>query len=95
MEDIFISILGEENPELKKEVIEECWEFLKKDPELILDNFIIYVTRKHTYIIPPEGIGRIGFLEYLIDYFEAQERYERCAHLLKIKDKILGNINKF
>ena len=30
-------------------------------------------------------------LNYLISFFEAQERYEDCNYLLKIKDKILAN----
>ena len=30
-------------------------------------------------------------INYLINYFEEQERYEDCAHLLKIKDKIVAN----
>lgn len=30
-------------------------------------------------------------LDYLIDYFENQERYEDCGYLLKIKDKIIAN----
>ena len=34
---------------------------------------------------------KITDLNYLIRYFEEQERYEDCAHLLKIKDKIIAN----
>jgi hypothetical protein len=34
---------------------------------------------------------KITDLNYLIGYFEEQERYEDCAHLLKIKDKIIAN----
>ena len=30
-------------------------------------------------------------LDYLISFFEAQERYEDCNYLLKIKDKIIAN----
>lgn len=34
---------------------------------------------------------KIADLNYLINYFEEMERYEDCAHLLKIKDKIIAN----
>ena len=34
---------------------------------------------------------KIADLNYLISYFEERERYEDCAHLLKIKDKIIAN----
>ena len=34
---------------------------------------------------------KIADLDMLIDFFEAQERYEDCAYLLKIKDKIVAN----
>ena len=34
---------------------------------------------------------KISDLNYLISYFEEQERYEDCAHLLRIKDKIVAN----
>jgi len=34
---------------------------------------------------------KVKDLEYLIDYFEAGERYEDCAVLLKIKNKIIAN----
>lgn len=34
---------------------------------------------------------KIKDLEYLINYFEESERYEDCALLLKIKDKIIAN----
>lgn len=99
-EDIFGSLFdssGRDDKEvekLKNEVLEECWKNLNKKPELILDNFIIYVTKEHTYIIPPEGMSRIKFLDYLIQHFEAKEEFERCSHLLKIRKKISANINK-
>tara|TARA_B100001093_G_C26396141_1_gene829253 strand:- start:42 stop:617 length:576 start_codon:yes stop_codon:yes gene_type:complete len=34
---------------------------------------------------------KISDISYLISYFEELERYEDCAHLLKIKDKIVAN----
>ena len=34
---------------------------------------------------------KIADLDMLIDFFETQERYEDCAYLLKIKDKIVAN----
>ena len=34
---------------------------------------------------------KVKDLEYLINYFEESERYEDCALLLKIKDKIIAN----
>ena len=34
---------------------------------------------------------KVKDLEYLINYFEAGERYEDCAVLLKIKNKIIAN----
>ena len=34
---------------------------------------------------------KIADLNYLINYFEEMERYEDCAYLLKIKDKIIAN----
>jgi len=34
---------------------------------------------------------KISDLNYLISYFEEKERYEDCAHLLRIKDKIVAN----
>src|SRR3972149_11262866 len=80
---------------LKEEIINECWKYLDRDPELILDNFIIYVTKEQTYIVPPTGTSRVKLLEYMISFFEAREEFEKCAHLVKIKEKILGNIKKF
>ena len=34
---------------------------------------------------------KLSDISYLISYFEELERYEDCAHLLKIKDKIVAN----
>ena len=34
---------------------------------------------------------KVNDLDALIEFFEAQERYEDCAYILKIKDKIVAN----
>lgn len=34
---------------------------------------------------------KVNDLDALIEFFEAQERYEDCGYLLKIKDKIVAN----
>ena len=34
---------------------------------------------------------KVADLDMLIDFFESKERYEDCAYLLKIKDKIVAN----
>ena len=45
-----------------------------------------YVLNKH--MKPKE---KVKDLDYLIDYFESAERYEDCAVLLKVKNKIIAN----
>ena len=34
---------------------------------------------------------KVNDLDMLIEFFEGQERYEDCAYLLKIKDKVVAN----
>ena len=80
---------------LKEEIMLECWKYLNRDPELILDNFIIYVSSDQTYVLPPTGNSRMKFLEYMITFFEIREEFEKCGHLVKIKEKILSNVKKF
>ena len=99
-EDLLDPLFDGEKPQqekniLKEQIMMECWKYLYRDPELILDNFIIYVTSEQTYILPPTGNSRIKFLEYMITFFELREEFEKCAHLVKIKEKILSNIKKF
>ncbi len=100
MDDIFDSVFEDNNPEekdqIKQFIIDECWKYFDRDPELVLDNFIIYVVRPtYTYILPPQGMSRLELLDYLIEHFENKESFEKCGHLLNIKNKILRNINKF
>ena len=45
-----------------------------------------YVLNQH--MKPSE---KVRDLDYLIDYFEAAERYEDCAIILKVKNKIIAN----
>jgi hypothetical protein len=85
----------EQKKKLLKEVMNESWNNLNKDVELILDNFIIYVTKDQTYIVPPEGTSRVKYLDFMIEFFQNKEEFEKCAHLLKVKNKILANIKKF
>lgn len=68
-------------------------EFTHKANEATLDMFKTSDTFRADYVLenfmtPKE---KITDLDYLIDYFEKQERYEDCGYLLKIKDKIIAN----
>lgn len=71
-------------------------EFTNKANEATLDLFKTSDTFRSDYVLKDFMTveEKITDLEYLIDYFENQERYEDCGYLLKIKDKIISN-NEF
>jgi len=67
--------------------------FTAKANEATLDMFKTSTTFRADYVLENfmSVEDKITDLDYLIDYFEKQERYEDCGFLLQIKDKILAN----
>lgn len=67
--------------------------FTDKANEATLDMFKTSTTFRADYVLENfmSVEDKITDLDYLIDYFEKQERYEDCGFLLQIKDKILAN----
>ena len=67
--------------------------FVEKANEATLNLFKTSDSFKGDYVLndfmTPEE--KIADLDMLINFFEAQERYEDCGYLLKIKDKIVAN----
>lgn len=68
-------------------------EFTNKANEATLDMFKTSKEFTADYVLESfmSSEEKITDLNYLIDYFEKQERYEDCAHLLRIKNKIVSN----
>jgi len=68
-------------------------EFTKKSNEATLAMFKSSKDFTIDYVLEEfmDYDEKISDISYLINYFEELERYEDCAHLLKIKDKIVAN----
>jgi len=68
-------------------------EFTKKANEATLAMFKSSKDFTTDYVLEDfmEYDAKLSDISYLINYFEELERYEDCAHLLKIKDKIVAN----
>jgi len=68
-------------------------EFTKKSNEATLAMFKLSKDFVVDYVLEDfmDYDAKISDISYLINYFEELERYEDCAHLLKIKDKIVAN----
>ncbi len=68
-------------------------EFTNKSNEATLSMFRSSKDFTADYVLEEfmEYDEKIADLNYLINYFEEMERYEDCAYLLKIKDKIIAN----
>jgi len=67
--------------------------FTHKANEATLDLFKTSESFKADYVLGDfmTTDQKVDDLNYLISYFEEQERYEECGYLLKIKNKIVAN----
>lgn len=68
-------------------------EFIEKANEATLDMFKTSDHFRGDYVLQDFMTyeEKINDLDALIEFFEAKERYEDCAYLVKIKDKIVAN----
>ena len=101
----------QENPELVEEnlteeqkeeamevMMEEGYKNLLRTPRsfmTIMKNFEIYNDGKQLIKIPPIKEERIKALDTLIDYFTKKEKYEKCADLIKFKEKMIEFYEEF
>ena len=68
-------------------------EFVAKANEATLDMFKTSDSFRGDYVLNDfmTTEEKVNDLNMLIEFFEEQERYEDCAYLLKIKDKVVAN----
>lgn len=68
-------------------------EFVAKANEATLDMFKTSDRFRGDYVLNDfmTTEEKVNDLNMLIEFFEEQERYEDCAYLLKIKDKVVAN----
>ena len=68
-------------------------EFVAKANEATLNMFKTSDTFRGDYVLNDFMTveEKVNDLNMLIEFFEEQERYEDCAYLLKIKDKVVAN----
>jgi len=68
-------------------------QFIEKANEATLKMFKTSDEFRYDYVASEfMTVGeKVSDLDALIEFFEAKERYEDCAYLLKIKDKIITN----
>jgi hypothetical protein len=68
-------------------------QFIEKTNEATLSMFKTSDEFRYDYVVSEFMTvdEKITDLNTLIEFFEIKERYEDCAYLLKIKDKIIAN----
>jgi hypothetical protein len=74
-----------------------CHGWLKREKYLIKSEHIFNKAEKKDFgmfiiVITNDDLYGIKDLDILIEFFEKKERYEDCAFLLKIKDKVVSGI---